>query len=103
MALGLGPWALGLGPWAFGLWLLLRRVVAVAGAHLRLVFNALYFQTNRTKLSIAHFVRRIVSKTIKRTNIGGHARERGFCIRQICRHKTSAARRTRQIVHFTPR
>src|SRR5258707_10570995 len=47
---------------SYGLALLLWRVVAVASAHLRLVFNALHFQANRTKLSIAHFVRRIVAK-----------------------------------------
>src|ERR1051325_1277506 len=79
---------------------LFRSVVSIAGADLCFVFQAAHFEFDRTKLSIASFVGRIVTETVERADISRHACERRTCIGESRRFKTSTTGRAREIIHL---
>src|ERR1041385_3571822 len=60
---------------------LLRRVIAFAGAHLRVLHPA-KLHRDFSESPVASFVRWIVTEAVLRADLVGHLRERGACILQ---------------------
>src|SRR5687767_2475147 len=56
---------------------------------------------NRTKLAVTQFVGRVITKTVKRTNISSNSPESRPCISQISGNKAPAARTFGEIIHLT--
>src|SRR5437762_11585025 len=81
----------------------LRSKVSFSRAHLRLARHALDLDANSSKLSIACFVRWIVTETVLRADLCGHARKRRACVLQTRCQEIPATARFRQLIHLPPR
>src|SRR5437762_10921468 len=81
----------------------LRGKVSFSRAHLRLARYALDLDANSAKLSIACFVRWIVTETVLRADLCGNACKRRACVLQTRCQEIPATARFCQLIHLPPR
>src|ERR1700752_1841263 len=81
---------------------LLGCVVSVAGANLGFLFHSLDLELDVAKLSVARFVGWVITETVLRADVSGHACKRSTRIFQRRRSKTPSAGDAREFVHLAP-
>jgi len=81
----------------------LRGKVSFARANLRLIGRALDLYTDGSKLTIACFVRWIVTQTVLRADLCCYTRKGRARVLQTRREEIPATARLRQLIHFAPR
>src|ERR1051325_4493344 len=77
--------------------------VSIPRPHLRFLRRALHFHADGSEFSVAGFVRRIVTQTVLRADLGGHAREGGPPVPQTRPQEIPAAAAFGERVHSAAR